>query len=113
MKNTLRFLPLALALAATTAIAQPVEPASTPQTDGAAARAAELAADQDVDRRCLEETGSRVTADPQPATAKDNTERDGHDCAIGPGTVYTREDIDGTGATNVEDALRALDPRLN
>ena len=109
--NTLRFLPLALAtvLSATAfaAVAQPVDPAVEPQ-----AGAADTTADLDVDRRCLEETGSRVTADPQPATAKDNTERDGHDCALGNGTVYTRGDIDRTGRTTVKEALQALDPRL-
>ena len=68
--------------------------------------------DADVDRRCLEQTGSRVTADPQPATPKDQSERDGEDCAIGNGTVYTRDDLDRTGETTVEEALESLDPRV-
>lgn len=110
--NTKRFLPLALAAAlsatAFAATAQPVDPAVDPAPE----QAGETTDDLDVDRRCLEATGSRVTADPQPATAKDNTEHDGHDCAMGPGTVYTRKDLDRTGATNVKDALRALDPTL-
>ncbi len=109
--STKHFLPLALAAALSTtafaATARPVDPTVEP-TSGQA----EAAEDLDVDRRCLEATGSRVTADPQPATARDTTERDGHDCAIGNGTVHTRKDIDRTGATNLEDALRALDPRL-
>lgn len=111
--NTKHFLPLVLAAAlsatAFAATAQPVDPAVEPQSDGVVGEATD---DLDVDRRCLEYTGSRVTADPQPATAKDNTETDGHDCAIGNGTIHTREDLDRTGATNIEDALRALDPRF-
>ena len=109
--NTKHFLYLALAAALSTtafaATAQPIDPTVAPT-----AGQTEAAEDLDVDRRCLEATGSRVTADPQPATARDNTERDGPDCAIGNGTVHTRKDIDRTGATNIEDALRALDPRL-
>ena len=111
--NTKRFLPLALATAlsatAFAATAQPVDPAVEPAPE----QASETTEDLDVDRRCLEATGSRVTADPQPATAKDNSERDGHDCAMGPGTVYTRKDLDRTGHTNLEDALKSLDPRLD
>ena len=68
--------------------------------------------DADVDRRCLEQTGSRVTADPQPATPKDQSARDGEDCAIGYGTVYTRDDLDRTGEITVEEALESLDPRV-
>ena len=114
-------LPLRLALVAALAAAagavsaqetlDAVEPA---QTDAVAVEMVEDAevADADVDRRCLEATGSRVSADPQPATAKDNTERNGEDCTIGNGTVHTRKDIDQSGATTVKEALQRLDPRV-
>lgn len=115
-----RSLPFALAIAlsatAFAAIAQPVDPAvaAAPPMAEAVPTERQLALEEDrnVDRRCLEETGSRVTADPQPATPKDQSEEAGHDCAIGNGTVYTREDIDGTGRTTVKEALQALDPRV-
>ena len=106
-----RFLPLALAaiLSASTfaAIAQPIDPAAAPP-----AVSPESIDDGGVDRRCLEATGSRVNADPQPATAKDNTESDSPDCTIGNGTVHTRKDIDQSGATTVKEALQRLDPRV-
>ncbi|HET8818872.1 MAG TPA: hypothetical protein VFM73_04950 [Xanthomonadaceae bacterium] len=114
MNSIQRILPAALAaaLSATTfaAVAQPVDPAvvETAPTE----RQLAVEADRNVDRRCLEETGSRVTADPQPATPKDQSEEAGHDCAIGSGTVYTRGDIDSTGRTTVKEALQALDPRV-
>ena len=100
--------------AQTDAIAQNEEPEAAVPTDAVAVEMVEDAevADADVDRRCLEATGSRVSADPQPATAKDNTERDGEDCTIGNGTVHTRKDIDQSGATTVKEALQRLDPRV-
>ena len=123
--NIQRLLPAALAatLSATAfvAVAQPVDPAAAhaPQVGEqhmaeapATERQLAVEEDRDVDRRCLEETGSRVNADPQPATPKDQSERAGHDCTIGSGTVYTREDIDDTGRTTVKEALQALDPRV-
>ena len=109
--NTKHFLSLALAAALSTtafaATAQPIDPTVAPTTGQT-----EAAEDLDVDRRCLEATGSRVTADPQPATPKDQSEQAGHLCAIGNGTVYTRDDLDRTGETTVEEALESLDPRV-
>ena len=109
--NTKRCLSLAFAAALSTtafaATAQPIDPTVAPTTGQT-----EAAEDLDVDRRCLEATGSRVTADPQPATARDDTERDGPDCTIGNGAVHTRKDIDQSGATTVKEALQRLDPRV-
>lgn len=115
--NIQRLLPAALAAAlsatAFTAVSQPVDPAAPPVAEDAATeRQVALEEDRNVDRNCLEETGSRVTADSQPATRKDHSEQAGHDCAIGNGTVYTRGDIDSTGRTTVKEALQALDPRV-
>ena len=100
--------------AQTDAVAQNEEPEAAVPTDAVAVEMVEDAevADADVDRRCLEATGSRVNADPQPATAKDNTERNGEDCTIGNGIVHTRKDIDQSGATTVKEALQRLDPRV-
>ena len=103
----------ALSAAAFAAGAQPVDPAVAPVSDDAAEDARDD--DRRVDRRCLRHTGSRILADRDPDTDA-GTEAAGKDtrrrCAIGNGTVYTREDIDGTGQVTVEEALRVLDPRV-
>ena len=89
--------------AQTDAVAQNETPEAAVPTDAVAVEMVEDAevADADVDRRCLEATGSRVNADPQPATAKDNTERNGEDCTIGNGIALhwypTRVTIAGEG----------------
>ena len=115
-----QFLPAALAVAmsatAFAAVAHPVDPVAAPAApvaeEVATERQVAVEEDRNVDRRCLEETGSRVTADPQPATPEDQSEEAGQDCTIGNGTVYTRDDIDRTGQTTVKEALQALDPRV-
>ena len=57
------------------------------------------------DRHCLRATGSRIVA-------RQNTRADkaGEHCAIGPGRVHTSEDLEHTGASNLGDALRRLEP---
>ena len=103
---------LAASLAAATAYAQaPVEPApAAPQaTEPRAApdSEAQTPAGQADKRRlsdahCLRQTGSRIT------------QRDGKArCNGQPGRVYSKDDIDSTGHTNLADALRALDPAFN
>jgi len=64
------------------------------------------------DRECLRFTGSRVIADPQSNTGKDQSEGTPRRCLMANGAVYTREDIDRTGATTVKEALQAVDPRV-
>ncbi|NYZ62564.1 hypothetical protein [Luteimonas deserti] len=59
------------------------------------------------DRFCIRETGSRVTAN-RSARSK----RAEEECVGGGGRVYTREDIERTGSTDVRDALRRLDPSM-
>lgn len=97
--------------------AQPVDPAATPQAGepvvtGTGSDLPTVADEGEVDRRCLKHTGSRVTADPSPQTEDDRTKEEQEKCAMGPGTVYTREDLYRTGRTTIEDALRALNPPL-
>ncbi len=53
------------------------------------------------DRNCLRHTGSRLIG-------KDRRQS----CANVPGRVYTREDIERTGHTDLLSALRTLDPSV-
>ncbi len=69
------------------------------------ARTAEIAAGdntQTEDRLCPRETGSRIVT-----RAKDDRKR----CNTF-GRVYTSDDLQRTGASNVGDALRTLDPSI-
>ena len=57
------------------------------------------------DRHCVRATGSRILT-------MQNTRADkgSKHCAIGPGRVHTSEDLERTGASNLGDALRRLEP---
>lgn len=93
------------AQAATTAAASDGETVARPDAEG------------DIDRRCLRSTGSHIVA-ARNATADNaaagNAVADAKpDCVIGNGRVYTRKDLEGTGHTNVVDALRTLDPAIH
>ena len=61
-------------------------------------------------------TGSRVTADATPQTdsrrAGGRSAHERRQCAMATGAVYTREDLEGTGHTDIAQALRTLDPRV-
>ena len=64
----------------------------------------EVARKEDVsDRSCLKETGSRLA--PRP----DNK---GRKCINATGRAYTKDDLDSTGAIDLNDALRRLDPAI-
>ncbi|MDQ3206915.1 MAG: hypothetical protein M3Q40_10530 [Pseudomonadota bacterium] len=63
---------------------------------------AESKAKLDAQRNCLRYTGSRIPR----AGLKDK------DCVIANGRVYSREDIERTGQTDIADALRMLDPSI-
>lgn len=110
MKPAIYGMALLLAASVSTATAQQrqSEPASpSPLTQQRAAN---------VD--CLQQTGSRIVAAENAHTdrrqtrgpSRANTSRKG--CAAGPGRVYTREDIERTGAIDMADALRQLDPAM-
>lgn len=105
---------MGLAFAASAQTAAPAaDPAADPQT--AAAAPAETAAetsanrnkadakDEIADRNCLKHTGSRVI----------RADSKGRKCAIATGRAYNREDIDRTGAIDLRDAIRRLDPAVH
>ena len=82
---------------------------ATTREAGIAPRAespADLAAQRDSERFCLRETGTRIIV----ARARDA--KDGKNCVIGNGRVYTREQLEMTGRIDIADALRTLDPRV-
>lgn len=91
------------AFAQTADVEQTLEP-------GAAAIGAE-SSDADVnDRNCLRSTGSLITA-----SANAKAERKGRKadrCANAFGRSYDRDDIERTGASDVAQALRMLDPSI-
>lgn len=58
------------------------------------------------DRFCVKETGSRIVATRNKSKEADKA------CVIGNGRVYTREEIERTGAMDVREALRRLDPAI-
>jgi hypothetical protein len=62
-----------------------------------------VAGEQVSDRHCLRRTGSRLLR----ADSRDNK------CANAAGRSYTSEDIDRTGATDLGEALRQLDPAVH
>lgn len=59
------------------------------------------------DRFCIQQTGSRIVAN---RNARSQAERE--ECVAAGGSVYTREEIERTGSTDLADALRRLDPRI-
>lgn len=107
------FFPMLLGLAFG-ALAQtpvPVEPAAPQATAVPASDAAQPAPkdqvarkDEVTDRNCLKETGSRL------ATRPDSK---GRKCVNATGRSYTKEDMDRTGAIDLHDALRRLDPAVH
>jgi hypothetical protein len=65
-----------------------------------------------IDRTCLRSTGTRIA--PRARTADGAIDANGKRprCVSANGRVYTREDLDSTGAVNVAEALRLLDPAI-
>ena len=101
---------LGLASAASAQTAEPatVEPAAS---ETAAAAPADASTDQDKrnakaevdDRNCLKHTGSRLI----------RADSKGRKCANATGRSYSKEDIDRTGAFDLHDAIRRLDPAVH
>lgn len=79
------------------------------RTDGTtgANSQADTRAKAEVDRNCLRQTGTRI----RDRAATDGKGRKG--CVAANGRVYTREDIDRTGQTDIAEALRQLDPSIH
>ena len=61
------------------------------------------AKDEIADRNCLKHTGSRVI----------RADSKGRKCANATGRAYNRDDIDRTGAVDLRDAIRRLDPAVH
>ena len=64
------------------------------------------------DHTCLRHTGSRIIASAN-ARADARKDKSKRQCTSAPGRSYSREDIDRTGAVDLADALRRLDPSVN
>jgi hypothetical protein len=86
-------------------------PAEQGLEPGAAAIGTEASDAPVNDRNCLRQTGSMITAS-QNAKAR-RTGKAEKECANAFGRAYTREDIERTGATDVAQALRKLDPAFH
>lgn len=81
-----------------------VAPVSEPTATAQSASRDQAARNEVTDRNCLKETGSRLA--PRP----DNK---GRKCVNASGRAYSREDLDRTGAIDLSDALRRLDPAVH
>ena len=83
--------------------AQAPAPAAPVQDQGKTPEVTTVAADhaKAPDRHCLPDTGTRIRKDGKTA------------CVYSAGKWYTHEDIERTGATNIADALRMLDPSIS
>ena len=85
-------------------LADTVVPAATPAGE-AEADAAETATARDLnDRRCLTQTGSRISP---------RADSKGRKCTNAAGRAYSREDLNRTGTVDLAEALRRLDPAVH
>ena len=94
------------ASAQTAAPAQPTDPQTTdpvPTETSAKQDKADAKKDELADRNCLQYTGSRLI----------RADSKGRKCANATGRSYSKEDIDRTGALDLRDALRRLDPAVH
>lgn len=78
-----------------------------PGAEPADLRAADMANEDAVKPFCLEETGSLITAAQNRRLAKADKK-----CAPVAGRSWSRRDIERTGAIDLADALRQLDPTV-
>lgn len=100
---------LALVLAAYPAVAKEVD--SSPQNVPDNKHGKSVLQEQQRSSNCLQYTGSRIVSNRSARTQKNNsTRRD--ECAPMPGRSYSRDDIDSTGAVDLGEALRRLDPAI-
>lgn len=61
---------------------------------------------------CLQTTGTRIPAKLRQVDVDKDGKPDRVDCVAANGRVYTRRDLDTTGAVDLADALRRLDPAI-
>ena len=96
---------MAQSAAPDTAVDPAIAPASGATTTAQPAPKDEIANKDDVsDHSCLKETGSRLP--PRPDSK-------GRKCINATGRAYTKEEMDSTGAIDLKDALRRLDPAVH
>ena len=93
---------LAMAGMGSGVFAQEVEPEERGRQEARQERAER---DRSSDRFCIQQTGSRIIANRNARSKDERAEASG-------GRVYTREDIERTGSTDLQDALRRLDPAI-
>ena len=91
---------VAFASAAQSPFVPPAEPHDLKAAD---------ARNQAIDPFCLQETGSQIT---KAHNQRARTDAD-KQCAPVNGRVWTRRDIERTGASSIADALRQLDPSIH
>ena len=90
--------------AATDSVAPQTATAPAETTDEASASQNKATAkDEAADRNCLKHTGSRLI----------RADSKGRKCAVATGRAYNRDDIDRTGAVDLRDAIRRLDPAVH
>lgn len=106
MKRVLIAVTATLAVAAAGSAFGPMAQEIEPEEE-AREQAREARKDRASERFCIQETGSRIVAT---RNARSNEER--KECVAAGGRVYTREDIERTGSTDLADALRRLDPTI-
>ncbi|MCE7033248.1 hypothetical protein LY625_11580 [Lysobacter sp. GX 14042] len=103
MKKLLMLIAISLPVAA---FAQATEPPPQEREAGRQARV-------DADRDCLRYTGTHLRDRDDRAVERGEVgslDRDG--CVAANGRVYSRRDLESTGATDIADALRRLDPAI-
>lgn len=98
---------IAVAGAGFSAFAQEAGPEQRTSEQGERTEQARTDRERASERFCIQQTGSRIVAN---RNARSETER--ADCVAQGGRVYTREEIERTGSTDVAEALRQLDPRI-
>lgn len=81
----------------------PASDAAQPAPKDEVARKDGVARNEVSDRSCLKQTGSRLA--PRPDSK-------GRKCVNATGRSYTKDDLDSTGAIDLKDALRRLDPAV-
>ena len=114
---TAALLSLAFATSAQTATPAAVDPAADTQTAATAPTGTSTEASAEAsgnrnkadakneaaDHNCLKHTGSRLI----------RADSKGRKCANATGRAYNRDDIDRTGAVDLRDAIRRLDPAVH
>ncbi len=110
MKNLVVFLILGGFASAACAQSQDVAQSAQPGVVAVGTQASDARAD---DRNCLQQTGSHITAARNARNARTtHGDKSQLRCSNATGRSYTREDIDRTGATDLAQALRMLDPAI-